>query len=33
LQPMPCDWATARLHRMREATGGGEQWTGGVALF
>jgi ribosomal protein S12 methylthiotransferase accessory factor len=33
LQPMPCDWATARLQRMREATGGGERWTGGVALF
>jgi ribosomal protein S12 methylthiotransferase accessory factor len=33
LQLMPCDWATARLQRMREATGGGEQWTRGVALF
>jgi ribosomal protein S12 methylthiotransferase accessory factor len=33
LQPMPCDRATARLQRMREATGGGARWTGGVALF
>jgi ribosomal protein S12 methylthiotransferase accessory factor len=33
LQLMPCDWATARLQRMREATGGGERWTRGVPLF
>jgi ribosomal protein S12 methylthiotransferase accessory factor len=33
LQLMPSDWATARLQHMREATGGGERWTGGVALF
>jgi ribosomal protein S12 methylthiotransferase accessory factor len=33
LQPMPCDWATARLQHMREATGGGDRWTRGVALF
>jgi ribosomal protein S12 methylthiotransferase accessory factor len=33
LQPMPCDWATARLQRVRQATGGGERWTTGVALF
>jgi ribosomal protein S12 methylthiotransferase accessory factor len=33
LQLMPCDWATPRLQRMRERTGGGERWTGGVALF
>ena len=33
LQLMPCDWATARLQHMSEATGGGERWTRGVALF
>jgi ribosomal protein S12 methylthiotransferase accessory factor len=33
LQPLPADWTTARLHRVRNATGGGEHSTGSVALF
>ena len=33
LQLMPCDLVAPRLQRVRDLTGGGEQWSGGIALL